>query len=80
MYRKLYILLFALFIIQYAVAQPRQFQFQRIDIRKGLSHNQVNRILKDTQGFMWFGTLSGLNGYDGYDFRSFVTTRKIPVL
>ncbi|HTE25402.1 hybrid sensor histidine kinase/response regulator transcription factor [Flavitalea sp.] len=53
------------------VAQQANYQFSRIDIRKGLSHNQVNAILKDSKGFMWFGTMSGLNRYDGYEFRVF---------
>ena len=25
-------------------------------------------MLKDSQGFMWFGTEEGLNKYDGYTF------------
>ncbi|HEY0175680.1 MAG TPA: two-component regulator propeller domain-containing protein, partial [Pedobacter sp.] len=49
----------------------QQVQFSRIDISNGLSHNQVNTILKDARGFMWFGTLSGLNRYDGYEFKTF---------
>lgn len=52
-------------------AQNDQFQFSRLDINNGLSHNQVNSILKDSKGFMWFGTLSGLNRYDGYKFKIF---------
>jgi signal transduction histidine kinase/ligand-binding sensor domain-containing protein/DNA-binding response OmpR family regulator len=52
-------------------AQNQQFQFSRLDIRNGLSHNQVTSILKDNKGFMWFGTLSGLNKYDGHKFKIF---------
>src|ERR1700712_1548314 len=52
-------------------AQNDQFQFSRLDISNGLLHNQVNCILKDSKGFMWFGTLSGLNKYDGYKFKVF---------
>ncbi|MDP9046519.1 MAG: hybrid sensor histidine kinase/response regulator, partial [Bacteroidota bacterium] len=42
-----------------------------MDITNGLSHNQVTSILKDSKGFMWFGTLSGLSRYDGYKFKIF---------
>jgi signal transduction histidine kinase/ligand-binding sensor domain-containing protein/AraC-like DNA-binding protein len=52
-------------------AQNDQLQFSRLDINNGLSHNQVNCIFKDSKGFMWFGTLSGLNRYDGYKFKVF---------
>jgi len=54
-----------------ANAQHDEFQFSRLDINNGLSHNDVTCIMKDSQGFMWFGTLSGLNKYDGYKFRTF---------
>ena len=52
-------------------AQHNQFQFSRLDITNGLSHNQVTSIFKDSKGFIWFGTLSGLNRYDGYEFKIF---------
>jgi signal transduction histidine kinase/ligand-binding sensor domain-containing protein/DNA-binding response OmpR family regulator len=48
-----------------------QYPFSHLDIGNGLSHNQVNSIIKDAKGFMWFGTASGLNRYDGYTFKVF---------
>ncbi|WP_184545461.1 hybrid sensor histidine kinase/response regulator transcription factor [Mucilaginibacter sp. FT3.2] len=59
------------FSLRFVSAQNNQFQFSHLDINAGLSHNQVNCIYKDKKGFMWFGTLSGLNKYDGYSFKSF---------
>jgi signal transduction histidine kinase/ligand-binding sensor domain-containing protein/CheY-like chemotaxis protein/AraC-like DNA-binding protein len=53
------------------LAQNNQYQFSRLDIASGLSNNQVNCIYKDSRGFMWFGTSSGLNRYDGYKFKIF---------
>lgn len=35
----------------------------------GLSHNRVMCILKDRDGFMWFGTWNGLNRFDGHNFK-----------
>lgn len=52
-------------------SQKNEYQFMHLDVRQGLSHNQVNTIFKDDKGFMWFGTLSGLNRFDGYDFKVF---------
>ncbi|MGX5690639.1 hybrid sensor histidine kinase/response regulator transcription factor [Arcticibacter tournemirensis] len=52
-------------------AQSLQYQFSALNISQGLSHNQVNCIFKDRKGFMWFGTMSGLNRFDGYTFKVF---------
>ncbi len=52
-------------------AQNNQFQFSHLNISNGLSHNDVTCIFKDNKGFMWFGSLSGLNRYDGYKFKIF---------
>lgn len=57
--------------IKIAVAQNNQYQFSHLDITDGLSNNQVNCIYKDRKGFMWFGTMAGLNRYDGYKFKIF---------
>lgn len=52
-------------------AQQEQYQFNLVDIKNGLSNNQVNTIFKDDKGFVWIGTMSGLNKYDGYKFKTF---------
>ncbi|WP_199415076.1 hybrid sensor histidine kinase/response regulator transcription factor [Chitinophaga silvisoli] len=66
-----FILLLFQFTLLWAQTPQSQYQLTRIDITQGLSANQVNCIYKDSQGFMWFGTMSGLNRYDGYNFRIF---------
>lgn len=43
--------------------------FKHLEVADGLSNNSVYAILKDEDGFMWFGTASGLNRYDGYNFK-----------
>lgn len=43
------------------------YKFNRIDAESGLSNNEVKCIFKDQTGFIWFGTPSGLNRYDGYE-------------
>jgi signal transduction histidine kinase/ligand-binding sensor domain-containing protein/DNA-binding response OmpR family regulator len=52
-------------------AQGNQYQFSRLNVDNGLSHNRITCIYKDIKGFMWFGTKSGLNRYDGYRFKIF---------
>ena len=51
------------------------YNFSKLDTHAGLSHNQVTSILKDPYGFLWFGTSSGLNRYDGYSFKIFRNKR-----
>ena len=51
-------------------------RFRRLDTREGLSNSMVNSILRDSQGYMWFGTAYGLNRYDGYRIRTFYSYDK----
>jgi signal transduction histidine kinase/ligand-binding sensor domain-containing protein/DNA-binding response OmpR family regulator len=53
------------------VAQHDQFRFSRLNINHGLSHNYISSFLKDSRGFVWVGTSSGLNRFDGYSVRVF---------
>ncbi len=48
-----------------------QYKFMHLTINDGLSNNQVRSILKDSQGFMWFGTDQGLNRFDGLRFKTY---------
>lgn len=66
-----FLLIMLIALSQRLQAQPSGYQFSGIDIFSGLSNNQVNCIYKDVKGFMWFGTMSGLNRYDGYSFKIF---------
>ncbi len=45
---------------------PQDYKFRRIGVEDGLSQSTVFASLQDKIGFMWFGTASGLNKYDGY--------------
>ncbi len=49
-------------------AQNPNMRFSHLKKEQGLSHSTVRSILKDRQGFMWFGTQDGLNKYDGNKF------------
>src|SRR3954468_11420297 len=52
-----------------AYGQPFGPTPQHLTVEEGLSHNWVRSIIKDHQGFMWFGTFNGLNRYDGKNFK-----------
>ena len=48
-------------------AQEADIRFGRLSLEQGLSHGTVYSIVLDQTGFLWFGTPSGLNKYDGYN-------------
>lgn len=52
------------------LSQQLNLEFNTLTNRDGLSNGQVNCILQDNRGYMWFGTQSGLNRYDGFRFRT----------
>jgi signal transduction histidine kinase/ligand-binding sensor domain-containing protein/DNA-binding response OmpR family regulator len=45
------------------------FRFERMGSEDGLSQNTAFSILFDSKGFMWIGTMNGLNRYDGFEFK-----------
>ncbi|WP_444996708.1 two-component regulator propeller domain-containing protein [Aliikangiella sp. IMCC44359] len=47
-------------------------RFEHYTIENGLSQNTIEAIYQDRYGFMWFGTRSGLDRFDGYRFINFV--------
>ena len=52
-------------------SQPGEYKFEHLSIADGLSHNSVTSIIQDHKGFLWIGTIDGLNLYNGYNFRVF---------
>ncbi|MBD8525874.1 EAL domain-containing protein [Pseudomarimonas arenosa] len=54
-----------------ATPEPVPDQVHRLPLSGALVQNTVTAQLQDRRGLMWFGTLGGLNVYDGYEFRRF---------
>src|SRR6266536_1801030 len=44
----------------------------------GLSNNQVNMIVRDSLGFLWFCTADGLSLFDWYEFTSYGADQGLP--
>ena len=64
-----YIFISALLVLPCSAAE--EYIFKKLDARNGLTSSQINCIIKDSRGFMWFGTPAGLYRYDGYLFKHF---------
>lgn len=43
--------------------------FEHLSIDQGLSNEQVTSIYQDSKGYMWIGTIDGLNRFDGERFK-----------
>lgn len=67
MNRFILILLSVLALIMPAYAVDKKYSFKHINSSNGLSASNVKCILRDSQGFVWFGTKNGLNLYDGIE-------------
>ncbi|MCG8569614.1 MAG: histidine kinase [Spirochaetes bacterium] len=60
------------------ILSASEYRFSKLSMENGLSNNSVFKILQDSRGFMWFGTFSGLNRYDGKNFTVFKPEARFP--
>ncbi len=56
-----------LFLLPLFALADGNYQFRYINTANGLSNNSVCSIMVDSEGYLWMGTQSGLNRYDGYE-------------
>lgn len=60
--------LFVLYIILYASLFAQADDIRFINLHEGISQRTVTCITQDNKGYIWLGTLGGLNRYNGVDF------------
>jgi signal transduction histidine kinase/DNA-binding response OmpR family regulator/ligand-binding sensor domain-containing protein len=49
----------------------QSFKTKAITTSDGLSQGYINVLFQDSRGYIWIGTPSGLNRYDGYEIKSY---------
>ncbi len=59
-----------LYLIPSLLLGIEDIRFEHIDNKNGLSHNTVRYITQDSRGFIWIGSMNGLDRYDGHKFIS----------
>ncbi|WLI90223.1 two-component regulator propeller domain-containing protein [Massilia sp. R2A-15] len=47
-------------------APARSLRFEQLSVEHGLAQESILAIIQDGDGFMWFGSQSGLSRFDGY--------------
>lgn len=45
---------------------------------QGLAHNNVQKVVADSRGFIWFATREGLSRFDGYAFTNYGADEGLP--
>ena len=71
--KNLYIQYLVLLVLSLFSAGSPLLAFDLLDIktitdRDGLSQNTVRCLMQDSKGFIWLGTINGLNRYNGQEF------------
>src|SRR6266550_8196453 len=58
--------------------QAERLPLKNYTTADGLPHNVINRIVRDSRGFLWFCTEEGLSRFDGYTFTTYGTSEGLP--
>jgi signal transduction histidine kinase/ligand-binding sensor domain-containing protein/DNA-binding response OmpR family regulator len=61
-------------LITFYYSHSQNIKFTHYNDNNGLSHNSVRHIVQDKKGFLWFGTFFGLNRFDGYQFKNYMSS------
>jgi ligand-binding sensor domain-containing protein len=55
-----------------------QLPLRRYTTADGLPNDEINHIVSDSRGFLWFATDEGLSRFDGYSFSNLTTVNGLP--
>jgi signal transduction histidine kinase/ligand-binding sensor domain-containing protein len=58
-------------LVRLPVVDGNDIRFAQLHSEQGQLQDEVNHIVQDDQGFLWFGTSDGIRRYDGYEFRDY---------
>ncbi|QQS37215.1 MAG: response regulator [Ignavibacteriales bacterium] len=71
-YTSVLLCLLIIFSIQGSVfAQQEKIIFEHYSIAQGMYETNISSLIQDDTGFLWFGTHSGLEKFDGHNFTNY---------
>src|SRR5258705_10037862 len=59
-------------------AQAERLPIRTYTTTDGMASDGVNRIVRDSRGFLWFCTSEGLSRFDGYKFTNYGVDQGLP--
>jgi len=65
------ICVFGLLWAMIVTSLAEQLPVKPYTIAEGLAHDDINKIVRDSRGFLWFCTEDGLSRFDGYRFTNY---------
>lgn len=72
------LLLVLVFSFLFSPVYAERLPLKSYTIADGLAHNNINRIVRDARGFLWFCTTEGLSRFDGYGFTNYGADKGLP--
>jgi ligand-binding sensor domain-containing protein/signal transduction histidine kinase len=66
------VILFSFLIFSSSSSQSDEYIFKQLTDADGLSQSTIFSMIQDRDGYLWLGTIDGLNRYNGYEFRVYV--------
>src|SRR6266849_95952 len=70
--------LLAGFFVSASRISAERLPLKSYTVADGLPNNVINKIVRDSRGFLWFCTGEGLSRFDGYSFTNYGVDQGLP--
>ncbi|TKG92824.1 hybrid sensor histidine kinase/response regulator [Puteibacter caeruleilacunae] len=67
-----------IFLLGVHVSQAQELYFDHFSVESGLTDNHVSNVVQDDFGYIWLGSLNGLNRYNGYGMEAYLPSATQP--